>query len=403
MDVSRIKFLDGFRFILALWVVGGHFYDHIGGPKTYKLPEFFLMTLNKPIIAVYGFMIITGFLMMYNYLARQKSEPPNSRETIIKFWLRRLFRLYPVYIIMIVIAFFTFVKVTQIDQQNLVFFTGSNVTQWGFARSAAQPGIADLISHIFLIHGLFPGFHDSILGVAWSLSLEMQFYFLFPFLFLFIFAKKSLQRKRLVLFLILSVLLALVSPKILYILTNLTSFPAFRLPSVLTVTLPLFLFGMTSAGVKLGRISPVYLCISLFLLLPFQLFVTNAITALFLLFLFLDELRPAFPDFLFKILAFFRSLLSGKIAGYGADISYSLYLVHPLLMGLIVHQTIFYSKAFNLSKLSISLIALFLILLTCFTLCNLIYRFIEKPLIGIGKKIVDQIAVKQPDELNVVK
>jgi hypothetical protein len=179
MDVSRIKFLDGFRFILALWVVGGHFYDHIGGPKIYELPEFFLMTLNKPIIAVYGFMIITGFLMMYNYLARQKNEPFNSRTTIIKFWLRRLFRLYPVYIIMVVIAFFTFVKVTQIDQENLVFFTGSNVTQWGFARSVAQPGIADLISHIFLIHGLFPEFHDSILGVK---AYPSKCNFLFPFL-----------------------------------------------------------------------------------------------------------------------------------------------------------------------------------------------------------------------------
>jgi peptidoglycan/LPS O-acetylase OafA/YrhL len=72
-------------------------------------------------------------------------------------------------------------------------------------------------------------------------------------------------------------------------------------------------------------------------------------------------------------------------------------------MGLIVQLTIVYSKAFNLSKLSISLIALFLILLICFTLCAAIYRFIEKPLIGISKKIVDKIAVKQPDELNVVE
>jgi hypothetical protein len=99
-------------------------------------------------------MVITGFLMAYNYIERKEKEPFEDRSTHVKFWLRRFYRLYPVYILAVTVAFFTFVPVAKINEANLIFFTGSNVSQWGTVRSIEQPGIYDLLSHVFMVHGL---------------------------------------------------------------------------------------------------------------------------------------------------------------------------------------------------------------------------------------------------------
>ncbi|WP_031526773.1 acyltransferase family protein [Dyadobacter crusticola] len=390
MQVNRVQFLDGFRFILSLWVVLAHFYTLVGGVMFIPLPRI-LQSFNHPIIAVYGFMVITGFLMTYNYMSREHKEPVNHQSTFFKFWLRRLFRLYPVYILLLTIAFISFTNIAKVNEENLIFFTGSNVSQWGFVRSVTQPGIPDFISHILLVHGLFPSFHDSILGVTWSLSLEMQFYFLFPFIFLFTFANRSLHQKKLVLFLLLCTFLAILSPKVFDFLTKYFSLPKFKLPSILTYTMPLFLFGMISAGVRLKKISSIYLIIAIIVLLSFQAFLTNLILSIFLLFLFLDKLEHIIPGFMFRIISSARSLMSEKLAGYGADISYSLYLIHTLLIGYILQFTITIFDDQSVSKPTIALVALALTLIICFTICYLIYLFIEKPFIKLGRSMVDKI------------
>ncbi|KQS31198.1 hypothetical protein ASG33_12745 [Dyadobacter sp. Leaf189] len=223
----------------------------------------------------------------------------------------------------------------------------------------------------------------------------MQFYFLFPFIFLFTFAYKSLHQKKLVLFLLLCTFLAVLSPKVFDFLTTYFSLPKFKLPSILTYTMPLFLFGMLSAGVRLNKISPAYLVIAIIILFSFQAFLTNLVLGVFLLLLFLDKLEPFIPPFMLRIFSSARSLMSGKLAGYGADISYSLYLIHTLLIGYILQFTINFFNNQSISKLTIALVALALTLIICFTVCYLIYLFIEKPFIKLGRSIVDKIVDKK--------
>ncbi|HFL2538660.1 TPA: hypothetical protein ACG3G9_003819, partial [Clostridioides difficile] len=78
--------LDGLRFLLALWVVCGHFYIIIGGTNLFNIP-FVSSLLQQPIIAVNGFMIITGFLMTYHYILREEKEPFLEASTGVKFIL----------------------------------------------------------------------------------------------------------------------------------------------------------------------------------------------------------------------------------------------------------------------------------------------------------------------------
>lgn len=388
MESNRVQFLDGFRFLLALWVLIAHYYTFIGGTRYFVLPKFLDDSLNKPVIAVYGFMIITGFLMTYNYLSREKTEPYSSSETFKNFWLRRIFRLYPVYILAIVAAFITFVPCAELNRQNLIFFTGSDVSQWGTVRSVVQPSYTDFFAHAFMVHGLIPHYFDSLLGVAWSLSLEMQFYFIFPFLFLAVFANSSVLKKRLLIVLILSAIAAFISPKLFDFLTGRYHLPKFVLPSVLSYVLPFFLLGMIAAGVKLRKMHPQFLIIALFVVLPFQWRVTNIVIALFFLLLFLDELEDLVPGYVYRSINGLRSALSGRLATFGADVSYSMYLIHTLIIGGSIQFVIRMIPALQNSKAAVAVAGLIITLVISIGLGYLIFRFIEMPFIGIGKRFI---------------
>ena len=367
------------------------------------MPKFLDDSLNKPVIAVYGFMIITGFLMTYNYFIREKKEPFEDRLTFKNFWLRRLFRLYPVYILAIIVAFITFVPCANLNRQNLIFFTGSDVSQWGTVRSVVQPTVADLISHAFMVHGLIPKFSDSLLGVAWSLSLEMQFYFLFPFLFLAVFSSPSVLKKWLFITLVCSGVVAVLSPPVFDAITSRNGLVKFVLPSILPYVMPFFLLGMIAAGVKLRKIHPIFLAVAFFVVLPFQWRVTNIVIASFFLLLFLDELEAFIPSYFYRIINSVRSALSGRLATFGADISYSMYLIHTLIIGGSIQFVIRIMPSLQGSKAAIAVAGLVITLVISIVLGYLIFRFIEKPFIAIGKRFITGQRQPQPQALDSVE
>jgi len=115
---------------------------------------------------------------------------------------------------------------------------------------------------------------------------------------------------------------------------------------------------------------------------------TNIMIGIILLFLFLDEMKIISPSFLYRLLSSISIALSGKIAEFGANISYSLYLIHTLVISIVLDAVILHESVFNYNKHVIVLVSLIITIVICVCLCYILYTFIERPLIALGKRII---------------
>ena len=163
---THIGYLDGLRGLAALWVMVGHILAMYG-----EFPPIVSWTS----LAVDIFILLSGFLMLHQVTAREIHEPLDRPQTWLIFWLRRFFRLAPLYYTMLVIAV--------LCEQYQNGFDGSfHFSNWESGSTANDQLGLHIISHITFLFGLSPEFARSTWLPDWSISLEMQFYLLFPFL-----------------------------------------------------------------------------------------------------------------------------------------------------------------------------------------------------------------------------
>jgi peptidoglycan/LPS O-acetylase OafA/YrhL len=148
----------GVRAITAGWVV----LDHLQEPLFTMFPG--LRFLGPPVwsgyIRVEVFFILSGFVLAYNYAGRVR-----TRAGYRTFLRARFARLYPVYLVTMVLAM------------------AVNVAVWYLARDtlAGIPFPLDNFVANLLVLGSVPGFM-SYNSPAWSLSCEVVLYLVFPLL-----------------------------------------------------------------------------------------------------------------------------------------------------------------------------------------------------------------------------
>ncbi|HXG48227.1 MAG TPA: acyltransferase [Methylomirabilota bacterium] len=172
---NHLAFLDGIRGGAALWVLLAHCMIWGG---------WYWRPLPSAKIAVDVFMVVSGFLMVFQYRVREAVEPIDQWRTTCRFWLRRFFRIAPLYY-----AFLLF----------LVLFWGAYTEGWQSLRTLdpsrwAKPSIYDpahhrmdvwnVLMHVTFLFGAVPAYAFSNLSPDWSIGLEMQFYAVFPVLYL---------------------------------------------------------------------------------------------------------------------------------------------------------------------------------------------------------------------------
>jgi len=151
-DKREIRSLTGLRGIAAIHVVIFHYF--LGLPMSNPVTTF----ISHGYLAVDLFFVLSGFVMALNYSYLFRSTV--SLRDYGTFLGRRLARVYPLYAVTTVCAL---------------------LLLWaGWLKSDYAPHWADLISNLFMVQAW--GFGESLNGPGWSISTEWAAYLLFPLL-----------------------------------------------------------------------------------------------------------------------------------------------------------------------------------------------------------------------------
>jgi len=363
-----LGYLNGLRALLAMWVFLGHLSVTCGA---------WIPVLSSAGPAVDGFMIISGFLMIYT--TRRTLGVDVSFNGAAQFYLARFFRLAPLYCLMLGIVWALGPAWEDISAKWDVDIEQHNPGV--YLRGPIYDGLQQehgLLLHLAFMHGLFPAFTASTPLPDWSLSLEMQFYLLFPFLC----AAGVMSVGKAPWVTALCVLLALVTPVYLGAYLKPGLWAHFTQPSVLSYKLNVFLCGMLLAkwfdgqqGSK--RHAYLWLGLAAICLLPSRPTVWLVFTA----FVFMMA-RPV---------SGLSRLMSGKVLAVLGDWSYSVYLIHIFAMVPILWAI---NTQIGLAQWSTSArfaVACLVCIPSIFLTAAVLYRFVEKPGIALGRRLIEGV------------
>lgn len=334
--MKRLDYLDSIRGIAALIVAYVHIFRYYVDHSLHQYATYdnFLSHFNWGRFGVILFFISSGFVIPWS-IRRSANKP------ILLFWTRRFFRLFPLYWAAIILWFL-------------------------FARPLMDQdhSVSTIIVNFTMLQS-FLGF-DNVMGVFWTLQAEMIFYGLVTLLFLTRFLFKTNTN---VLFALGFALVALVAASSRYFLD-------IRIPVVYPLGLSCMFIGalLKEWFIDKEPSSKPKVIISLtafFVLLPVTctLYYSDGWYAFLL---------PYLSAFLLFIAAISFAKIETKAVVYMGTISYSVYLIHPIIIELYFHYT---GEGFGVFA-DFVIYTILVILVTSLT-----YRFIEKPAISLGQKL----------------
>lgn len=173
--LASYRFIDLFRGVAGYWVVVAHCFIWSGWVPA-------AMPNSK--IPVDLFMMISGFLMAANADGREAIEPLRERASWWRFWIRRFFRLAPVYYLALALVVLT----STWYLAGFGHLQALNPSRWPSGGVYDPATIVfdawNVLLHVSFAFGLSPTYSFSTFLPDWSLSLEMQFYLAFPFVYL---------------------------------------------------------------------------------------------------------------------------------------------------------------------------------------------------------------------------
>ncbi|WP_342237358.1 acyltransferase family protein [Inquilinus sp. OTU3971] len=227
-DASRIGCLDGLRGLASLWVLIGHGLLLSG----WRVP-----VAASPDFGVDLFIMISGFLMAFHYMRRRQREPWEAPSTWVAFWIRRFFRIAPLYYVTLAIAI---TSGPWLGDARLEIAAVVPASMTSMARYTDQ-SLQNVLLHLSFAFGLLPDYGFRTALPDWSIGLEMQYYLVLPFLMLIIGRIGWLAGA-----------LAGAAGGVLLFSISPAFFDSFEMPSVLALKLHVFLAGMLCAA-AIGR------------------------------------------------------------------------------------------------------------------------------------------------------
>ncbi len=170
---GRVDCLDGLRGLAALWVLVGH---------AHLLTRFSVPVIGDPDLGVDLFIMLSGFLMVFHYQRRRDREPWEANSTWITFWVRRYFRIAPLYYVLLVAA----LTLGPLIYNARMVIDGFNGVTPQLAERYLDSSLANYLAHLTFLFGLSPHFAYRTALPDWSIGLEMQFYAALPFVMILV-------------------------------------------------------------------------------------------------------------------------------------------------------------------------------------------------------------------------
>jgi peptidoglycan/LPS O-acetylase OafA/YrhL len=383
---QHLDFLDGIRGAAAFYVLLGH--CMIWGCRRDLLPD--------PKIAVAVFMVMSGYLMVYLSTIRSQTEPPGSWTMAKKFWVRRFFRIAPLYYLVLVVAFVFFVRL----KVGFVTLASANPEQWaGFfehleSYGPIQRSLANFLMHVSFLFGVFPSYTVTSMLPDWSIGLEMQFYAVFPLLF-FLFVRLGPCA---------GATLIWIATTALKRLTDWYFAPqGFPEPAFLPLELQVFLVGMllASAHQHLAvKRQHAYLQFVLALAFASKLpsYISSYVMGLVIIVFFMlpgvAKVEPA--------VAWLRGLLGNRISRFMADTSYGVYLIHGFFISF-VGGWFYRGPAVGAVGSATRLVLLTVITIVgAYSVSMVLYHYVERPGIELGRRLLARKPVLLPKPITAI-
>lgn len=168
-NTAKVYFpgLNGLRFLAALLVIIGHiemFKGRWSYPNIWRQPLVF--TFGD--LGVDFFFVLSGFLITYLLFV----EKETTRTVAVgAFLLRRVFRIWPLYFLIVILAFFVLPQLSFFEMPY-------------FSRMLEENFWSKLLLFVFILPNVALAFFPTVpyAGMSWSIGVEEQFYILWPLL-----------------------------------------------------------------------------------------------------------------------------------------------------------------------------------------------------------------------------
>ncbi|WP_051248415.1 acyltransferase family protein [Inquilinus limosus] len=313
-DASRIGCLDGLRGLASLWVLVGH---------GLLLSGWHVPIVASPDFGVDLFIMISGFLMAFHYMQRRQREPWEAPSTWITFWIRRFFRIAPLYYATLAVAVATGPWLGEARVEIASVVPASMTSMMRYTDQSLQ----NILLHLSFLFGLLPDYGFRTALPDWSIGLEMQYYLALPFLMLVISRIGWLAGA-----------VAIAAAGILLFSISPSFFDSYEMPSVLVLKLHVFLAGMLCAG-AMGRSRRAVLLCALLAVVLAAVPIGGRVTPLPLLARAMIALglfglihHAALGGLVGRVLSRSAALLGSRPFHLLGEASYGLYLIHLLVM-----------------------------------------------------------------------
>jgi peptidoglycan/LPS O-acetylase OafA/YrhL len=150
IENKHYDYVDSLRGLAILGVIAVHTGQH----GSFNVSEILKTMTNNAQMGVQLFYIMSAFTLFISLKNRFVKE----RYPIKNFFIRRFFRIAPMFYIAIIVYFIAW-------------------RQWGI-------GFGNILSHFLFLHGFRPSWINTLVPGGWSVGVEMMFYAILPILFL---------------------------------------------------------------------------------------------------------------------------------------------------------------------------------------------------------------------------